>query len=138
MRDRTDLDDTAGPAAVDRAAGPDAGPAPRGGPQIGPVRVTPTRVTLVIALVGGLAFLAWATFVRDQLQVPLMASGLAILALVFGSIAVLSVGAVVRAGREGRDGPAVLTALAGGLIAVGAMLCLAGAVIMWMIWRTTG
>jgi hypothetical protein len=155
MRDRSDLDDPMWPTAdasggvpqapavpavpepPDVARGPDDADARPRGPQLGPLRITPTRVFLAIALVGGLGFLAWATFVRDQLQVPLMASGLAICGLVFAAIAVLSVGAVVRAGHEGRDKRAVLTAFLGGLVAVGAFLCLAGAVIMGMIWSTT-
>ncbi len=107
------------------------------GPHVGPVRVTPVRVTLLVALAGGLAFLAYATFVRDQLQVPLMATGLAICGLVFAATAVLSISAVMRAGREGRDGAAVLTALMGGLIAAGALMFLAGAVIMSLIWSGT-
>jgi drug/metabolite transporter (DMT)-like permease len=112
-------------------------PERRAGPHLGPVRITPLRVTLVVALLGGLVFLAYATFVRDQLQVPLMATGFAICGLVFGAVAVLSVFAVVRAGRDGRDGAAVLTALAGGLVAVGALMFLSAAVIMSMIWGGT-
>jgi hypothetical protein len=66
-----------------------------------------------------------------------MATGLAVCGLVFAAIAVLSVAAVVRAGREGRDGTAVLTALLGGVIAVGSLMLLAGAVIMSLIWSGT-
>ena len=109
----------------------------RTGPSIGPVRITPVRVTLLIALLGGIGFLAWSVLVRDQLQVPLMATGLAICGLVFAATAVLSVAAVVRAGREGRDGAAVLTALVGGLFAMAALMSLAGAVIMSLIWGGT-
>ncbi len=109
----------------------------RAGPHIGPVRITPVRVMLLIALAGGLGFLAWSVLVRDQLQVPLMATGFAICGLVFAATAVLSVAAVVRAGREGRDGAAVLTALVGGLFAVAALMSLAVAWIASLIWRGT-
>jgi hypothetical protein len=109
----------------------------RAGPHLGPVRVTPLRVTLGVALAGGIAFLLWSVLVRDQLQVPMMATGFAICGIVFFVVAVLSVAAVVRAGREGRDGTAVLTALGGGLVAAASMLLLAGAVIMSMIWGGT-
>ena len=115
----------------------DAGAPASSGPHLGPVRITPLRVTLAVALAGGLAFLLWSVFRRDQLQVPLMATGFAICGLVFAVAAVLSVAAVIRAGREGRDGAAVLTALGGGLIAAASMLLLAGAVIMSMIWGGT-
>ena len=92
-------------------------PRRRSGPHLGPIRITPTRVMLLIALAGGLGFLAWSVLVRDQLQVPLMATGFAICGLVFVATALLSLAAVVRAGREGRDGTAVLTAFVGGLFA---------------------
>jgi hypothetical protein len=107
------------------------------GPHLGPIRITPLRVTLAIALAGGLAFLGYSVIVRDQLQVPLMATGLAVCGLVFGVAAALSVPAVIRAGREGRDGTAVLTALAGGLAAVASLMLLAGAAIMALIWTGT-
>ena len=116
--------------------GPDRGATSRG-PHLGPVAITPLRVVLSVALLGGLGFLAYALVVRDQLQVPLMASGLAVIGLVFAAMAVLAVAAVIRAGREGRDGTAVATALFGGLVAVAALLSLAGAFIMSLIWTGT-
>jgi hypothetical protein len=109
----------------------------RPGPYVGPLRVTPVRLTLAIALAGGLAFLAWSVIVRDQLQVPLMATGFAICGLVFAAMAILSIAEVVRAGRDGRDGTAVLSALAGGVIAVAALMSLAAAVIFSLIWGGT-
>jgi hypothetical protein len=115
----------------------DRGRRGRTGPHLGPVRITPVRITLLVALAGGLGFLAWSVLVRDQLQVPLMATGFAICGLVFAAVAVLSVAAVVRAGREGRDGAAVLTALLGGLFSIAALMFLAAAVIMSLIWSGT-
>ena len=109
----------------------------RRGLHVGPVRITPLRVTLSAALAGGLAFLAWSVFVRDANQVPMMATGFAVCGIVFAAVAVLSVGRIVSAGREGRDGTAVMTALVGGIIAVAAMMFLAGAVIMSLIWSGT-
>ena len=107
------------------------------GPHIGPIGLSPVRVILLIALLGGLGFLAYAVLVRDQLQVPLMASGFAVIGLVFAAMAVLALVSVVRAGRAGRDGTAVMTALFGGLIAVAALMSLAGAVVMSLIWSGT-
>lgn len=118
--------------------------APRGGspkrkrgPHIGPIGISPLRVTLFIALLGGLGFLAYAVFVRDALQVPLMASGFAVIGLVFAVMAVLALLSVVRSGRDGRDGMAVMTALFGGLIAVASLMSLAAAVIMSLLWSGT-
>jgi hypothetical protein len=109
----------------------------RRGPHLGPIAITPLRFTLLIALVGGIAFLLWSVLVRDQLQVPMMATGFAVCGIVFAIMAVLAVISVVRSGRAGRDGTAVVTALFGGLIAVGSMMCLAAAVIFSLIWSGT-
>jgi hypothetical protein len=117
---------------------PEAPASGRGrGPHLGPIGLSPARVMLLIALLGGLGFLAYAVLVRDQLQVPLMASGFAVIGLVFAAMAVLALVSVVRAGRAGRDGTAVMTALFGGLIAVAALMSLAAAVIMSLIWSGT-
>jgi hypothetical protein len=121
------------PKAARRSA-PDAS---RRGPHIGPLRITPARVTLTLALAGGVAFLAWSVVVRDQLQVPLMATGLLICGLVLLVSGLLGLRAVLAAGREGRDGAAVLTALVAGLATALSMMLLAGAVIMSMIWGGT-
>jgi hypothetical protein len=112
-------------------------PAARRGAHLGPVRITPARVFLAIALLGGLGFLAYSLLFRDALQVPLMATGFAVCGIVFGIAAAMSVSAVMRAGREGRDGAAVLTSLVGGLLAIGAFMLLAAAVIMTLIWTGT-
>jgi hypothetical protein len=109
----------------------------RSGPHLGPIRITPARVFLVVALFGGLGFLAYSIFFRDALQVPLMASGFAVVGIVLGIAAFMSIGAVVTAGREQRDGAAFFTALFGGFLAVGSLMCLAAAVIMSMIWSGT-
>jgi drug/metabolite transporter (DMT)-like permease len=119
------------------ATDPRREPVPRRAAHLGPVEITPIRVTLLIALVGGVGFLLYATFVRDQLQVPMMATGFAICGLVFAAVAVLAVFQVILAGREGRDGRAVLTALFGGLMAVGALMFLSAAMIIGMIWSGT-
>jgi hypothetical protein len=109
----------------------------RRGPHIGPLRITPLRVFLAIALVGGMAFLVWSVFARDaSYQVPMMATGFAVCGIVLAVVAALSVGKIITAGREGRDGTAVITAIVGGILAMAAMLMLAGAVIMSLLWST--
>jgi hypothetical protein len=92
---------------------------------------------LVVALAGGLAFLGYSIVVRDQLQIPLMTSGFAIVGLVFGAAAAMAAANVVRAGRDGRDGTAVMTSLLGGLLAIAAFLSFAAAIIMGLIWGGT-
>lgn len=124
-------------ARTSAGRGPQARATRRRGPHVGPVAITPLRVTLLIALLGGLVFLAYAVIVRDQLQVPLLATGFAVVGIVFAVMAVLAVNGLLKAGRDGRDGTAVATAVAGGLIAVAALMSLAAAVIMGLIWTGT-
>ena len=109
----------------------------RRGPHIGPLRITPSRVFVLVALIGGLGFLAYSIFFRDALQVPLMATGFAICGIAFAIAAFMSLVGVISAGHEGRDGRAFFTSLVGGLLALAAMGCLAAAVIMGMIWTGT-
>ena len=80
----------------------------RRGPHIGPLRITPGRVFLFVALLGGLGFLAYSIFFRDALQVPLMATGFAICGIAFAIAAFMSLAGVISAGHEGRDGTGVL------------------------------
>ena len=110
----------------------------RVGPHLGPMRITPTRVLLAVALLGGIGFLLYAIIVRDALQIPLLASGFAIVALVFTTLAVVSAANLVRSGRDGRDGTAFLNAIVGGIAAIVALMCFAASVIMALIWGSNG
>jgi uncharacterized membrane protein (DUF4010 family) len=85
--------------------------------------VTATRVTLGLAVIGSLAYVAYAISVRDTRQIPLLASGAVVLGLVFAALAIAGGVATYHAGREGRLLRALLVAIAGGiagLIAAGA------------------
>jgi hypothetical protein len=112
-------------------------PVRRRGPHLGPLALTPVRVMLFVALIGGLGFLAYSVLIRDTLQVPLMATGFLVCGIVFGLAALLALLAVIRAGRERRDGTAVIAALGGGMLAVASLLSLAAGMIFAMIWSGT-
>jgi hypothetical protein len=126
---------TTGDDARYQVRGVDAPRAP--GLHLGRIRVTPARMFLLVALAGGLGFLGYSVAVRDQLQIPLMASGFAICGLVFAVASLMGVAAVVRAGRDGRDAAAVLTALVAGVLAFAAFMSLAAAIVMSLIWSGT-
>ena len=110
----------------------------RSGPHLGPIRITPARVFLIVALFGGLGFLAYSIFFRDALQVPLMASGLRRRrASCSGSRrSCPSAPSSARAGRAatGRRSSPPCSA---GSWRVGSLMCLAAAAIMSMIWSGT-
>src|SRR5207253_6742301 len=100
------------------------------GPHVGPLRLTPTRVTLAIALIGSAAFLVYAISVRDATQIPMLSSGAFVLGIVFTALALAGAVGTYRAGREGSGGRALLSALLGGVAAMIAFGCFSGAVIL--------
>ena len=99
------------------------------------LQVTPLRVTLAVALVGSLAFMAYAVTVRDELQVPLLASGSAVLGLVFAAFAITGAMATINAAREERGRAAMAHALGGGIAAMIACGAFAAATIFGLLWR---
>ena len=105
------------------------------GPHIGRVRITPTRVFVGIALFGSIGYLVYALTVRDANQIPLLATGAAILGTVFAALAVLGMIRTYRAGRDGRGGSAVVAAIAGGLAALVAFGAFATAAVLALLWR---
>ena len=105
------------------------------GPRLGRLKLTPTRVTLAVALFGSVAFLLYAITVRDASQIPLLSSGAAVLGLVFAALAVAGAISTYRASREGRSGLAFASAVLGGIAALIAFGCLSWAVILALVWK---
>jgi hypothetical protein len=97
--------------------------------------VTPTRVTLLVAVVGSLVYLTYAITVRDTQQIPMLASGAAVLGLVFLGLAAAGGLATFRAGRDGRVGRAVVTAVGGGIAGVIAAGAFAFALVLALAYR---
>src|SRR2546430_1395379 len=118
-----------------QASGAPEVPRRRQGAHIGLFRITPTRATLAVALVGSVAFLAYAVTVRDPTQIPMLSSGAAVLGIVFAALALAGAIGTYRAGREGAGGRAFGLALLGGVAAVIAFGCFSGAVILALVWR---
>jgi len=108
-----------------------------GGPRSRPRRrlVTPTRVTLAIALIGSVVYLGYAITVRDTRQIPLLASGAAVLGLVFGALALAGGVSTYRAGRDGRMGAALGFAIAGGVAGLAAAGAIAFALVLTLAYR---
>jgi hypothetical protein len=108
-------------------------PAPR---RIGPIPITVTGVLIAIALVASLAYLLYAVTVRDASQIPLLASGAVVLGLVFAGIAFVGARAAWRSSVGGHDGRAFAHALVGGIAALVAAACFAGAFILALVTQT--
>jgi hypothetical protein len=89
---------------------------------------------MLVAVIGSGLLIGFGIIDRTASQIPILASGLAVLGLSFGAIAVACVVTIVRAGREGRSAAAFWAALAGGMFVVAAAGCLAAAVVLAMVW----
>ena len=96
-------------------------------------RVSPGAVMLAITLAGSVLFAIFTITVRDASQIPLLASGAAVLGIAFWALAAYSVRVTWHAGIAGRNQRAILMALAGGLAAIVGAGCLAGAMILFML-----
>ena len=96
-------------------------------------RISPGVVFLVVAIVGSIAYMAYTVTVRDTSQIPLLASGAVVLAVVFGALAAYSLRAILRAGSDRRDGRALLLSLVGGGAAMAAAGFAAGAIILFQV-----
>jgi hypothetical protein len=106
---------------------------PPEGARLGPIPITATGVLIAIALVLSLAYLGFTITVRDTSQIPLLASGLVVLGLVFIAIAAVGGRAAWRSSVRGSDARAFGHALVGGLAALAAAGCVAGALILFMV-----
>lgn len=98
-------------------------------------RVSPGAVMLAIALGGSALFALYTITVRDTSQIPLLASGAAVLGIVFFALAAYSVRATWHAGIAGRNQRALLLAVTGGIAAIVGAGCLAGAIVLFMLSR---
>ena len=104
--------------------------------RIGPIAITPTGILLALALIGSVAYLLYAITVRDASQIPLLASGAAVLGVVFIAVAVTGLIATWRSSLRGSDGRAIGHALVGGIACLAAAGCFAVAIILGMVSST--
>jgi hypothetical protein len=96
--------------------------------------ISPVAIFLVIAIIGSIAYMAYVVTVREATQIPLLASGAVVLAIVFGALAAFCLRTVWRSGLErGSGGRALLTALVGGGAAMAAAGFAAGAIILFQL-----
>ena len=99
-------------------------------------RITPGIALLAIALIGALAFTAYVVTVRDASQIPLLAAGGAVLGTVFLALAAYMLRSTWKAGVAARNGRAIVLGCGGGIAAIIGMLCLAGAIISFLLARS--
>jgi hypothetical protein len=81
--------------------------------------------------------MAYAITVREATQIPMLAAGAVVLALVFGALAAYCVRAIWRADRSDRAARTLLVGLIGGVAAIAAAGALAGALILFQLADST-
>jgi hypothetical protein len=96
-------------------------------------RLTPGVVMLAVALVGSIGYGIFVIRVRDASSLPLLASGAAVLGIVFIALAAYCLRATWLAGLERRNGRAVAIGLAGGIAAFLGAGCIAAAIIAFLL-----
>jgi hypothetical protein len=106
----------------------------REGAHIGPVRITATRIVLLVAVAGSVGYLVYALTVRDATQIPMLASGAAVLGIVFAALALAGAVETVRAARADRPGRSVAAAIFGGVAGIVACGCFAAAAVLALLW----
>jgi len=118
----------------DQSTGRQAVVSPRSGQSAsGGFRLSLGVVFLTIALVLSIVYVVYALTVRDTSQIPLLASGAVVLGIAFAALAVYCLSAVWRAGVDGRGGRAIVLGIVGGIAAMIAAGCFAGAVVLFML-----
>ena len=124
---------TAGPTPV-------SPPAPvvtrRRGPHLGPLPITPFTVLVSLALIGSLAFIGYVVLGIDENQIPLLASGFAVLGASLAAIAIASLVGMWRAASHRRGGRALGLAIFGGLAGLAAIGCFTVTALSAMVWTT--
>jgi hypothetical protein len=103
---------------------------------LGPIRITPIRVILVLAIVGSLGFGLYTVTVRDANQIPLLAAGLTVLGLVFGMLTIGGVVSTYRAGSDEQGVRAMFLAIGAGIASIITLGCLAGAILLAQLWTS--
>jgi hypothetical protein len=100
-------------------------------------RLTPGIVFLAVAVIGSVAFGLYTITVRDASQIPLLAAGAAACGIAFLALAAYALRATWRAGVDGRTGRAFGLAIGGGIAAVIGFSFVAGAIILFLLARST-
>ncbi len=100
--------------------------------------VTPARVLFMLLLLASSALVLYGfLFDRSGLQIPIMVSGLVMSGVALAVLALYSIRAIVVAGRRGSGGRAFGWALVGGIAALAASGALSGAVVLFLVVRSS-
>jgi hypothetical protein len=109
---------------------------PRAGHAVGPVPITAVNVLIALTFVGASIFIAYVVLAIEVDQIPLLASGFAVLGASLVAIAVSAVVALWRAASRARAGRALALAIVGGVAGLGAIGCFTITALGLLVWRS--
>ncbi len=109
---------------------------PRTGPYLGPIPITAVNVLIAVTLVGSAVFIGWVVLGIDEEQIPLLASGFAVLGFSLVAIAIQSLLHMWRAAAWARAGRALALAIVGGVAGLGAIGCFTVTALALLVWQS--
>ncbi len=109
-------------------------PPREGGTYLGPLRLTPTRVTMGIALGGSTLFILYGLVARDATQIPTLCAGFAVFGIVFAALALTGAVGTYRTAQTGDAARSFTLALLGGIAALIAAGSIALAIVLALVW----
>jgi hypothetical protein len=96
--------------------------------------MTPLRIALLVLAVGAAIVVVYALFVDNSpTKLPLLVSGLAVVAVALAILGFGLAGSAVRLGESGRAGRALGSAFVGGLFVIAACGALAAAIVLGIL-----
>lgn len=91
---------------------------------------------LAIAVAGSIGYLVYGVTVRESTQIPVLASGAAVLGIVFAALAVAGLVETIRAARADEPGRSMVLALLAGVVAIISLVCFGGAAVLAIMYRS--
>lgn len=105
-------------------------------PHIGPVRLTPPLIVVLVVLIGSLLFIGYVMINVHDDQIPLLAGGLVALGASSAAIAIGALMGMWRAASRADSRRAFILALLGGVAGLGAIGSFTAATLLTMVLNT--
>lgn len=106
------------------------------GRSIGPVPITAVNLLIALTFVGSIIFTLWVVAGIDDEQIPLLASGVAVLGASLGAMAISALVAMWRAASQALAGRALGLAIFGGLAGLAAIGCFTVTALALLVWQS--
>ena len=120
----------------DRPLRPPALPARPTGRHLGPIPLTPISILVGLTMLGSIIFIVYVVLAIDDNQIPLLASGFAVLGASLAAVAIGSLVGMWRAASRARAGRALGLAIVGGFAGLAAIGCFTATALAALVWTS--